>query len=81
MRAHASNRDEREPADQLQWMAETELAVEIDGQKFRTVRVPVGGAPRKPFIEAGDPPQCAEATLREVECAENGGARLMVDTA
>jgi tetratricopeptide (TPR) repeat protein len=78
-RSHALNRDESERAAQLEWMADTDLAVEIDGRNFRTVRVPAGTA-RNPFVEPGDRPQRVEATLREVECAGNG-IRLFVDTA
>jgi tetratricopeptide (TPR) repeat protein len=79
--AHAATGEERDHATQLVWLAETELTVEIEGGKFHTVRVPVGGAARNPFIEPGDRAQRVEATLREVECAENGGIRLVVDTA
>jgi tetratricopeptide (TPR) repeat protein len=78
--AHAGNTAEQERAAQLAWMADTELAVEIDGLKFRTVRVPAGAAPRNPFIEAGDRAQRIEATLRQVECAESG-IQIVVDAA
>ena len=71
---------ERDRAMELAWLADTELAVEIQDRKFHTVRVPVGGAPRNPFIESGDRAQRAEATLRHVECAERG-IQLTVDTA
>jgi len=54
--------------------------VEIQGRQFRTVRIPVSGAARNPFIESGDRAQRAEATLRQVECAERG-VQLTVDTA
>ena len=65
---------------QLAWLADTELAVEIEGEKFHTVRVPVGAAPRNPFIEPGDRVQRAEATMRQVDCPENG-IQLVLDTA
>ena len=78
--AHAGSDAEREHATQLSWIADTELAVEIEGEKFHTVRVPVGGAERNPFIEAGDRAQRIEATLRQVECAESG-IQLVVDSA
>jgi tetratricopeptide (TPR) repeat protein len=80
-RVRAANSEEREHAATLEWLADTELAVEIEGQKFHTVRVPIGGAPRNPFIEPGDHAKRVEATLRQVECAEDGGGpRLLVDT-
>jgi hypothetical protein len=43
--------------------------------------VPVGGSARNPFIEAGEGALRTEATLREVECAENGGIGLVVENA
>jgi tetratricopeptide (TPR) repeat protein len=77
--AHAAGAGERERATQLEWMADTELAVEIDGLNYRAVRVPAGSA-RNPFIEPGDRPQRAEGALRDVQC--NGDAiRLLIDTA
>jgi len=79
-RAHAADAGERERAAQLAWLADSELAVEIDGQKFRTVRVPVGAAGRNPFIEAGDGARQVEATMRQVDC-QDGGIQLGLDTA
>ena len=79
-RAHAASNEEREHAAQLSWLADTELAVEIEGEKFHTVRVPVGAAARNPFIEPGDRVQRAEATMRQVDCLENG-IQLVLDTA
>jgi tetratricopeptide (TPR) repeat protein len=78
--AHAGSTAERERATELAWLADTELAVEIEGSKFRTVRVPVGAPERNPFIEAGDRVQRREATLRQVECSE-GGIQIVVDSA
>jgi tetratricopeptide (TPR) repeat protein len=78
--AHAAGDEERQRAAELAWLADTELAVEIEGQKFHTVRVPVGGVQRNPFIEAGDRVQRTEATMRQVDCPENG-IQLVVDTA
>ena len=78
-REHAANTGERDRAIELAWLADTELAVEIEDRKFRTVRVPVGGAPRNPFIETGDRAQRVEATLRNVECGESG-IQLTVDS-
>jgi hypothetical protein len=77
---HATSDDEREHATRLVWLADTELAVAIEGEKFHTVRVPVGAAARNPFIEAGDRVQRAEATMRQVDCPESG-IQLVLDTA
>ena len=77
---YASSDEEREHATQLAWLADTELAVEIKGDKFHTVRVPVGAPPRNPFIEAGDRVQRTEAAMRQVNCPENG-IQLVLDTA
>ena len=79
--ACAATDEERARAAQLQFLADTELAVEIENGKFHTVRVPAGGAARNPFVEPGDRPQRVEAALRDVECPENGGIRLVMDTA
>jgi tetratricopeptide (TPR) repeat protein len=79
-RAHAASNEEREHAAQLSWLADTELAVEIEGEKFHTVRVPVGAATRNPFIEPGDRVQRTEATMRQVDCPENR-IQLVLDTA
>jgi hypothetical protein len=78
--AHAGSDAERERATELAWLADTELAVEIEGRKFRTVRVPAGAPERNPFIEAGDRVRRTEATMRQVECAESG-IQLVLDTA
>jgi tetratricopeptide (TPR) repeat protein len=78
--AHAASDEERERAAELAWMADTELAVEIEGQKFHTVRVPVGTPPRNPFIEPGDRVQRTEATMRQVNCPDTG-IQLVLDTA
>jgi tetratricopeptide (TPR) repeat protein len=77
--AHAGSDAERERATELAWIADTELAVEIEGQKFHTVRVPLGTPPRNPFIEAGDRAQRTEATMRQVECPDTG-IQLVLDT-
>jgi tetratricopeptide (TPR) repeat protein len=67
----ASTDAERRRASELEWMAETELAVEFNGREARTIRVPVN-APRNPFVEAGDRVRSAEATLEHVECEDRG---------
>jgi hypothetical protein len=46
--------------------------VEFDGKEAHTVRVPVNGPPRNPFIERGDAAKSAEATLEHVECTDQG---------
>jgi len=78
-RAHAGSSAESDHAAQLEWLAVTELAVEVDGGNVRAVRVPAGTA-RNPFIAPGDRPQRVEGALREVECGEKT-IRLVVDTA
>ena len=78
-RSHAGNSEERDHAAQLEWLAATELAVEVDGGNVRAVRVPAG-AVRNPFIAPGDRPRRVEGELREVVCGENT-IRLVVDTA
>jgi tetratricopeptide (TPR) repeat protein len=75
----AGSAEERDHAAQLEWLAMTELAVEIDGGNVRAVRVPAGTA-RNPFVAPGDRPQRVEGALREVECGEKT-IRLVVDTA
>jgi tetratricopeptide (TPR) repeat protein len=77
--AHATTDDERERATQLAWFADTEMVVGIEGGSFHTVRVPVNRTPRNPFIEAGDQARRTEATLREVQCLEDG-IRLLFET-
>ncbi len=77
-RAHAETPDQRDRAAELEWFADTELAVQVDGQKFRTVRVPVA-APRNPFIEPGDRPERAETILREIQCTDSA-ITLLVDS-
>ena len=79
-REHAGSVAERDRALELEWLAETEMAVEIDGGRFHTVRVPVGGAARNPFIEAGDKARSVQAELRRVDCGEKG-IKLVVATA
>ena len=77
--AHATSDTERDRATKLAWLADTEMVVEIEGTNFHTVRVPVNAPPRNPFIEAGDRAQRTEATMREVQCLEDG-IRLVVQT-
>jgi tetratricopeptide (TPR) repeat protein len=80
-REHAAGDEERRRAEDFVWVADSELAVEIAGpNQFRTIRVPVKGPPRNPFIEAGDRARQAEGTLREVQCPEGGGIQLLVDS-
>jgi hypothetical protein len=78
--AHAASGEEREHAAQIEWMAGTELAVEVEGNQFHTVRVPVGGVVRNPFIEAGDRARRVDATLHEIECNDSG-IQLRLNTA
>ncbi len=78
-RAHTGSSEERDHAAQLEWLAMTELAVEVDGGNVRAVRVPAGTA-RNPFVAPGDRPRRVEGALREVECGDKT-IRLVVDTA
>jgi tetratricopeptide (TPR) repeat protein len=75
----AASDAERARATQLAWLADTEMVVEIEGATFHTVRVPVSLASRNPFIEAGDRAQRTEASMREVQCLDDG-VRLVVQT-
>jgi tetratricopeptide (TPR) repeat protein len=75
---YAGSPEERDRAARLEWLAATELAVEVDGGNVRAVRVPAGEV-RNPFIAPGDQPRRVEGDLREVVCGVNT-IRLMVDT-
>jgi tetratricopeptide (TPR) repeat protein len=70
--AAATTDAQRTRAAELDWMARTELAVEFDGKQAHTIRVPVDGPARNPFIESGDRAKSAEATLEHVECGDDG---------
>jgi tetratricopeptide (TPR) repeat protein len=63
---------EQHRAAQLDWMAGTELAVEFDGKQAHTIRVPIDGPARNPFIETGDQAKSADGTLEYVECGDGG---------
>jgi tetratricopeptide (TPR) repeat protein len=78
--AVASTVGERYRAVELEWMADTELAVELSGREARTIRVPINAPPRNPFIEAGDHARSAEATLQHVECTD-AGLKVQLQTA
>jgi tetratricopeptide (TPR) repeat protein len=76
-REHAATDAERGHADQLIYMADTDLSVQLtsgpDGRThFQAIRVPYNQPPRNPFIEPGDGIERAEATLSRIECAGNG---------
>jgi tetratricopeptide (TPR) repeat protein len=76
-REHALTDAERDHAEQLIYMADTDLSVQLtsgpDGRThFQAIRIPHDQPPRNPFIEPGDGIQRAEATLRHIECAGNG---------
>ena len=77
--AFASTDTERGRAAELEWLADTELAVQLDGGQARTIRVPVGAPPRNPFIEASDHARREEGTLEQVECGA-GALTLRVRT-
>jgi len=78
--AVAATAAERRRAAELGWLADTELAVEFDRGQAHTVRVPINAPPRNPFIESGDHAKSAEATLEQVECADDG-LKVRVQTA
>jgi hypothetical protein len=76
-REHALTDAERDHAEQLIYMADTDFAVQLtsgaDGRAhFQAIRVPHDQPPRNPFIEPGDRIQRAEATLSRVECGDDG---------
>jgi tetratricopeptide (TPR) repeat protein len=75
-RESATSETEREHAAQILYMADTDMAVQLtsgpDGPHFQTIRVPHGQPPRNPFIESGDGIQRMEATLKQIECGEDG---------
>lgn len=75
-REHAASDTERDHAEKLIDMADTDLSVQLtsgpDGRaNFQMIRVPHNQPPRNPFIEPGDRIQRAEATLSHIECAGN----------
>jgi tetratricopeptide (TPR) repeat protein len=70
---------QRKRAEELDWMASTELAVEFDGKQAHTVRVPLN-TQRNPFVERDDKIHSAEATLEHVECGDDG-IKVKLETA
>ena len=78
--AFASTEAEHDRAAELEWLADTELAVQLEGGQARTIRVPVDAPPRNPFIEASDHARKEEGTLEQVECGA-GALMLRVRTA
>jgi hypothetical protein len=85
-RTHATTVEDRRHAEELAYLAETDIAVRFEPDasgRMRLVetRVPHGSTDRNPFIEPGDRITRTAGTLREVECG-NGkltGFSLAVD--
>ncbi|HEY7389074.1 MAG TPA: hypothetical protein VH640_11240 [Bryobacteraceae bacterium] len=86
--AAAANTEQREQAERLALMAETDLAVRFSRDAsghthLETVRAPHTASPDastwNPFIEPGDRVRRAEGHLREVECGQAGTA-FVVET-
>jgi hypothetical protein len=86
--AAAANTQQREHAERLALVAQTDLAVRFSrdaaGQpRLETIRAPHAESPNvsawNPFIEAGDRVRRAEGHLLEVECGK-GGTAFVVET-
>jgi len=70
-RDHAHTDDERSVADDLAWMAKTELTVQLapDGHG-RLLRVPSSEHGTNPFIAPGDRVERREGVLEKVDCGK-----------
>ena len=71
---HASTAAERAHAEQLAYIAETDLGVQFardanGREQMVTIRVPHAAANWNPFVEIGDDLRRAEGTLSEIDCA------------
>jgi hypothetical protein len=86
--AAAGNAEQREQAQRLALVAETDLAVRFSrdatGRSYlETVRAPHAALPSastwNPFIEPGDQVRRVEGRLRELECGKSGTA-FVVET-
>jgi hypothetical protein len=84
--AAAANAEQREHAQRLALVAETDLAVRFSrdaaGQvRLETVRAPHAASPSgstwNPFIEPGDRVHRVEGRLRELECGQGGTAFVL----
>ncbi len=72
-RAHASTETERAYADDLRWIAQTDVVVQFtrdaNGQvRLVNARAPHGYPDWNPFIEPGDQIRRAEGKLRTIDC-------------
>ena len=82
---HAGTAAQRAYADQLRYMAATDLEVQFTSSEngrveLSTTRVPHGTADWNPFIEPGDKIRHVEGALREIDCS-HARTRFLVDTA
>ncbi len=82
---HAASDEERARAEQLAYIADTEMTVRFTSdaegrQRLVTTRVPHGSTDWNPFVEPGDDYRRAQGTLREIDCTGKV-TRLLVDTA
>lgn len=84
-RAYATSPAERAQAEELMYIAQTDIATEFTRdaagrQYLTTTRVPHNSPDRNPFIEPSDRIRRVQAALKQIEC--NGGVLdLSVDTA
>jgi tetratricopeptide (TPR) repeat protein len=81
---HASNAAERSSAEQVAYMAQTDLAVQFtngaNGRvEMQTTRVPHKTSDFNPFVEPGDDMRHVEGRLREIECTGDT-TRFVVET-
>jgi len=81
----ASNAAERRSAEQIVYIAQTDLAVQfssgVNGRvELQTTRVPHETTDFNPFVEPGDEMRHVEGTLREIDC-EGQATRFIVETA
>ena len=81
----ASTDSDRVRAQQLAYIAETDLSVRFardqnGNLRLVTTRVPHGSAEINPFIESDDLVRSAEGVLREVQCGEGKLTGLLIDT-
>jgi len=81
---HAGTPAERERARQLEYISQTDLAVQFahdaSGRvEMVTTRIPHDAAEFNPFVEPGDRMQRVDGTLREILCG-GPATRIVVDT-
>ena len=82
---YASTDADRARAQQLAYVAETDLSVrfarDADGKsRLVTTRVPHGSADVNPFVESDELIRSAEGVLRDVQCGDGKLTGLSIDT-